>query len=415
MPFILLTLGIFVSILIRGFLIFTGLEVGDVKNMHDSANMILGGSSPYSNARIYPYPPLWMLAEATAALVTNLTGFSFHFLIKFLPNLADVAITIFLYKFLKKQKVSSTKAALWSLFYIFNPISLIISAAHGQFDAIINFFTVLSIYFANPLLLGLAIIFKAYPSLLLPLFLFFGHKTFIQKVKFLFLASLPAGLTLLPFLKNNFIQTTSAIFGYSGVYDFGYGAILRAFWYQIHHQYWLPFSPELLSASKVAFLIGAALLYLLFAGGKNLIKGCLAIYLLFFTVYFGLSAQYFTWALPLAILLRDRMVILFSITALFAYLGFYFFFAPELLLGKYFYLIGDFYQPKYMPLYFLGNLSLWAATLFWLGKILKEEWKTFKTFSRLRKRVLFIVLGLFLISLVPVLKLSLQIIQASIQ
>lgn len=409
---LILIAGIFLSILIRGVFIFTSLEVGDVKNMHDSANMLLSGINPYSNSHLFPYPPLWLFAEAATATFTNLTSFSFHFLIKFWPNLADIFITILIFKFLRKQQVKPAAAAAWSLIYILNPVSIIISSAHGQIDSIVTLLTILSIYLANPLFLGMAIAFKAYPAMLLPLFLV-NQKTLSQRFKFLALVSLPTILTLLPFLKQNFTQTISAIFGYSGVYDFGYGALLRGLWFQINAQYWLPVSPQLLASSKLAFLIGAVLLYLLFAGGKNLIKGCLAIYLLFFSFYFGLSAQYFTWVLPLAILLRDKTVILFTTATLIAYLGFYLFFAPELLLGKYFYLAGGFYQHKYMPLYFFGNLILWATTLFWLFKILKEEWQTFKTFSRLRKRAVFVVLLLFLISLIPILKLTLEVIQAS--
>ena len=421
---LILVSGIFISILIRGFFIFTGLEVGDVKNMHDTANMLLSGLNPYTNSHLYPYPPLYVFVEAATALFTNFAGTSFHFLIKFWPNLADIFITLLLYKFLSKQKVSPTPAAIWSLLYILNPVTIITSSAHGQFDSIVSLLTILSIYLLtfpskkfyillSPIILGLAISFKANPAMILPVFLVFGQRALPERARFFLLTCLTIGIIFLPFLLLNFNATLVSVFGYSGVSDFGYAAVLRALWYQINAEYWLPQAEDLIGASKLAFLLGAALLVILSSGKDTLIRSCLLIYLLFLTVFSGQSAQYSIWVLPLGILLRDRWVIAFSFAALFAHLGFYLFFAPELLLGKYFTITGGFYQTKYMPLYFFGNLMLWVVTALWLLKILKGQWANFQAFKKPVKSLALALSVLFLVSLIPVINLTLQIIQAS--
>ena len=67
---------------------------------------------------------------------------------------------------------------------------------------------------------------------------------------------------------------------------------------------------------------------------------------------------------------REKEVFVFSIAGLFALLGFYMFFGPEIILGKL--LIISEYQSKYMPLYFFGNLLFWLITAWWFVKLFKK-------------------------------------------
>ncbi|MBU1000873.1 efflux RND transporter permease subunit [Patescibacteria group bacterium] len=128
--------------------------------------------------------------------------------------------------------------------------------------------------------------------------------------------------------------------------------------------------------------------------------------ILFLGVYFGISAQYLSWILPLAILVKEKMIIPFSISGIFALFGFYTFFGPEILFGKSWY--GTAFQSKYVLLYFLGNLALWITILWWFIKIINNYTKeVFNNFSLLRKRITIISLVLFMISLFPILRLSL--------
>ena len=222
----------------------------------------------------------------------------------------------------------------------------------------------------------------------------------------------PVTITLLPYLQN--LQVLGRIFGYLGVYDFSYAAILRGFWYQQNAAYSIPYTTEFFSISKISFISGAIFLLILFYRSSNLTKMFLAVYLLFLAVYFGISAQYLCWILPLAVLARERKVIYFSLTGTLALLGFYTFFGPDILFGKSW--NGLVYQSPYMLPYFIGNLSLWIITLWWFIMIVKNYMKdVFPTFSPIRKRLFFTSLFIFIASLLPIIRFSFLIIQQSFQ
>lgn len=411
----ILFIGIFLSILIRAFFIFTGTNVADIKLLFGMGDTVLKGLNPYISLTYNSYPPLAVYIEALTILLSNISNIPFHILSKIWPNLADIAITLFLYKYLIKLKVSPVLASCWSLIFILNPISIMISAIHGQIDSIPSLFVLISMYLLSSsnrlklklsaLILGLAIAVKPNPLMLLPFFLIISNINFKQRLTFLLTSIAPTLLMLIPFILQNPQQILIKMISYEGVHDFSYAAILRGLWFQQNAQTWLPQTNQIFEASKLAFIVGSIFLMILFAQSKNLIKACLAVYLLFIGVYFGISAQYLIWILPLAILCKDKMVIPFSISGTFALLGFYIFFGPDILFGKFSH--GAAFQNKYMLIYFLGNLLLWLTTFWWLVKIIKKYMDiSFKTLSPLHKKIIIISLVLFIISLFPILRLS---------
>ncbi len=138
----------------------------------------------------------------------------------------------------------------------------------------------------------------------------------------------------------------------------------------------------------------------------------MTVYLLFLGIYFGISAQYLSWILPLAILAKDKMIILFSITGTLALLGFYTYFGPDILFGKFW--DGTAFQSKYMLFYFVGNLLFWLTILWWLIKIIKNYTnEAFNNFSPLNKKIVLVSLVLFIISLLPILQIAFDTINKS--
>lgn len=411
----ILFIGIFLSVLIRAFFIINGTNVADIKLLLGMGETVLKGLNPYISLTYNSYPPLAVYIEAFTIVLSNISNIPFHILTKIWPNLADIVITLLLYKFLIKLKVKPVFASLWSLIFILNPISIITSSAHGQIDSIPSLLVLISIYllsFSNKpklrlsaLILGLAIAIKPNPLILLPFFLIINKIDLRQKLAFLLICIAPVVLTFTPFILQNPQQIFVKMAQYKGVYDFSYASILRGFWYQQNAQTWLPQTNQMFEASKLAFIIGAIFLLVLFAQSKNLPRACLAVYLLFLGIYFGISAQYLSWILPLAILAKEKMIISFSISGTFALLGFYTFFGPDILFGRFWNEAA--FQSKYMPIYFVGNLLLWLTILWWVIKIIKKYMNTsFKTFSPLHKRMVIVSLVLFIISLFPVLRLS---------
>lgn len=423
---IIFFIGIIISILIRVFFILHGLDVADVLKAHQVATVMLQGNNPYPVIDFAIYPPLNYFIETLTLLVSNSIAIPFHILTKAWPNIADLAITFFLFKFLINQKIRPLYAYLWSLMYFLNPISILISSAHGQIDSVTSLLLLLSIYVLTlktskyylfgSLLLGLAIAIKPNPTMLLPVFLVykFNQNELKQKLIFTLVSLAPVTITLIPYLWINFHAVITNIFSYSGVYDFGYAAIFRGLWYQNNADIWLPLTQEILSASKYLFLSGLLFLAMLFINSKQLIKACLTVYLFFLSVYFGISAQYLIWILPLAILEKDLKIIPFTFSGLIAIFGFYMFFGPEILLGNLSTLSA--FQSKYMSVYFLGNLTLWLTMLWWLITIIKNYLKVnYSTFSITRKRLIKITAVILLLSFLPVLRVIMLLISQIVQ
>ena len=97
----------------------------------------------------------------------------FNVLVKTPIFLADIAITILLYKAVN-QFLGNEKANEASSLYFLNPIVIWISSAWGQYEAIPAFFTVLSMYLlvngkikSSSFSLVLATLYKTYPALFL--------------------------------------------------------------------------------------------------------------------------------------------------------------------------------------------------------------------------------------------------------
>lgn len=414
----ILIIGILISLVIRIFFIAQSKHTADIYLMYTMGAAFLAGLNPYLDLDFNSYPPLAIFLEAASMIISSLLHTSFVFVLKFWPNLADFISAFIIYKFLNKTKTKPVNAALWSAFFLLNPISITISSAHGQIDSVTSLFVLLSIFtltlyskklliYLSALFLGLAIAIKPNPAMLIPLFLFYKKVSINMRIIYLTLVLIPLIFSLIPFLENNPQLVFTRILTYSGVNDISYAAILRGIWYQNNAAINLPLSNELLNASKFVFLTAGLSLTLLFAGWKHLAKASLAIYLLFLSSYFGIGSQYLVWVIPLAILAKDKMVFFYSFLSFFTLLGFYLFFGPDILLGK----LSSMppFQTKYIYLYFLGNLVFWIFNLVWLIKIVRSYTKeNFLTFGVIRKRLIYFSLILFIFSLIPMLNLIIE-------
>lgn len=398
---LILVIGLIFSALIRLFFILNGSDVADVQLLHKMGEVVLSGGNPYLTLTFNSYPPLGIYLEGAVLWLSNLLNIPFQVTTKIPPNIADLIIAVFLYKYLIKQRVKLLTASLWSLAYALNPISLLISSIHGQLDSITALLVLLAILKESPiirgLLLGLAIAIKPNPAMLIPAFLFYQSTNNKQKINFLLLTAAPLALTLIPFVLTNFQQIVGSLLKYSGVYDFGFAAVFRGIYYSDNAALWLPMTGELLNSTKLLFLTGVIFLTILFAKSKNLALACLSIYLLFLSVYFGISAQYLLWILPLAIITQQKMLLTYSIAGLLALLGFYLFFGPDILFGQL--AVAQPFQSKFMLLYFTGNLLLWLTTLLWLIKIIKTQLK--EHFNPTHRKLINVSLALFVLSFLP--------------
>jgi len=81
------------------------------------------------------------------------------------------------------------------------------------------------------------------------------------------------------------------------------------------------------------------------------------------------NSKFYLWIIPLAIIAREKLVILFSILVTFALLAFYLFFNPSLIISS---IVTKPFQSIFMSVYFFANVFLWIFCLFWLVKLIRN-------------------------------------------
>lgn len=373
-------LGILTSLVIRTFLILNGSEIADIHSLFEMADLVSRQINPYLALNYNTYPPTALYIQFWALELAKFFNIPFYILIKLWPNLADLLITFLIYYLLIKKGTSQKSAVVWSLIYFLNPVSIIISAAHGQMDSLPAFLVILSallfsfnlgkIEFLGALFLGLAISIKPNPLMLLPVFLTFTKTSFKSRIIFLTVTvSLPI-LLFWPFVEDYPLEVLKRVLQYSGSKDFGLAAVIKGFFY-FQTSNIIDISQGVLTINKIFFLSCLILFVIYFRRSRNLIFGCLFVYLLFLGLYLGLSAQYLGWILPFACLQKDKMVIPYSIFASFALIGFYLFINPTMIISQFSAIPAQ--QDQYLVIYFLGNILLWIAIIFWLFKLLKSK------------------------------------------
>lgn len=416
----ILVASFIISFLIRLYFILISKQVADVHLLYMAALTFLQGQNPYLVYDYYVYPPPAIFLTSFSLYLTGFLPIPFHMLLKLWPNLADFLSAILIYKYLIKTKATPLTASFWTSLFILNPISIITSSSHGQFDPIFTFLVLIAVILINSqqtirqnisfLLLGLAITIKPFPILLTPFFIFSGKSSKKNIIKKLILVISPLALTLTPFLLQNPLQAMSRIATYSGSFDMGLSAILRGIWFQINASLDIPKVGDLLSINKWALLSIYLAAVLVFANCKNLARSIVLTFLIFITFNFGVSVQYLVWLIPFAAVLQDKMVVLYIFLGSLAQLGFYLFLAQNILLGN---LSTDApLQVKNIYLYFFGNLFFWIFSIVWLIRIFKTDTTAqFIKLSLWRKRGIFACAAILLILLFFELRIIAQIIK----
>lgn len=372
-------LGILFSFLARGYFILNGSEIADIHTLREMGEVTLQGLNPYLDLNYNSYPPLAIYLEIITLKVSTILNIPFYILIKLWPNLADLLTGLIIYRYLTKRTTIKI-ATFWSLVFLLNPISIVISSAHGQIDSVPTLLTLVAalllqlkssrnfVLFAG-LTLGLAVAIKPNPLVLLPVFLLFLHKKIElrEKLLFILLTILPVMLLLIPFLGKNYLPILSKLFSYSGSNDFGLPAVIKTHYFSRNATYQLPNIDQLLMYSKVIFLLLLTGSMFLLRRSKSLLKLILVTYLLFLSFYFGISAQYLSWILVFAILEKQIFILPYTIFGAVSLLAFYFYINPTILLSQF-----STIQPysfNVMLIYAFSNLLLWVVNIFWLTRI----------------------------------------------
>jgi Gpi18-like mannosyltransferase len=136
----------------------------------------------YTVAGYFDYPPFNVYIFWAFGSLANALGISMANMIKFVPNLFDLATAGVIYVFVRKQ--ATFKVALVSMaLYAFNPAVIYNAAVWGQFDAVYTFFLVLSLMLAlkskplpSAVIFALGLLTKPQGIALLPLIVLLIYK-----------------------------------------------------------------------------------------------------------------------------------------------------------------------------------------------------------------------------------------------
>lgn len=312
-------------------------DIIDVQNYAMVAEVVdrKGLSALYAQTPgIYPYPPLWVGVELLSRWAHFQELVSFSLAVRLPIILADVGIVAVIWKFLRSSYPNRPmQALLGASLYALNPVSIIITCWHGQFDAIPVFFLALALLLHAKLhwrwaaiTLSAGIAFKSFPVLLLPS-LALQLPTLSRRTVFAIVALFPVLLLILPFLVNDRDAVIRELINYRGAALLGAMVPLRSVYVPLTAQSFpVGLTLRLISLSAYLFLaIYAFAVLRMHRNNKPSGFQATVIFLLFYTVYFGIAPQYLLWILPFMIMAMPpcRLAVVYSMVSTLALIGFY--------------------------------------------------------------------------------------------
>jgi hypothetical protein len=347
----------------------------DITSYTIQAQSVLTHHNIYTFTDRYPYPPVWVWLVALAQWIANTTGLSFGGLAR-LPGIAgDVLIVALL------QRAKGSKAA---LFYAVNPVSILITAGHGQFDGLVMALVVAAWVLWDTrqrrnaawaaLALGGAIALKGYPVLLLPALLV-GAAGWKRRV-------LLTGLALAPLLVCVLVYSAffglepamiSHVLGYQSPPILGWSLyfnnLLPRIWPASFIGGLLVLALFLTAVTRAALLLFPVLLAVR-KPSWSLESLWLVTFLGFYLLAPGLSPQYLLWALPLLALVDLKKGVFYTAFSTPALVFLYLAEFPEAVPWG---LALTAAAPNYIWLlsYWAANLVWWFACLSLLSRLLR--------------------------------------------
>lgn len=299
----------------------------DIESFRLVGAALLNKEDVYTSAAFgrHPYLPMQMYWIGFALYLNSLTAVPFVILIKLLPVLVDVLIAVLIYQAGRYWQKSQAEALLWGLLYALNPIAILVSAYHGQFDSIPVFFLMLSWMWwefhkrtkLSAGALGLAILNKTWPIVFLPIMLVRNLKWKYWLVFTIVSLAIPVVATLayvlvldtdpMPMLRRALTHT-----GPDGYW--GMSALLA-----LLKNHWSVFEPIYTSfvAWRRWIILFTGIIVLWWTRRQTVVAALTTIILAVFMVSSGMGIQWLLWIVPFAILDADhRWLSWYSLTGM---------------------------------------------------------------------------------------------------
>ena len=293
--------SILIGLLIRLAITFIFLKSSsdDLTSFLDAGKIILEKKSIYPSL----YFPFFPYLGALSLLLKNFI--SPLLFLKLIFTFFDLGNLILIY-LLSKKNLNRT------LLYALNPITIISSNIHGQFDVIPIFFLLLAIYLFNKrkeassmTAISLAIFTKTWPALfIIPILKKLRNKYLFALI---FLVPIISIFFHSWFFKTPILEIIMPIKNYRGVYGYwGIGNILILLWPKI--------DASIIQFLRRIFFI-TLFIFSFYPNNKNLIKNIFKIILFFFVFTLTFGSQWLAWLVPFIILVRPKNWQVFFVSA----------------------------------------------------------------------------------------------------
>ncbi len=295
----------------------------DIDSFHMVTDALLGGREVYAaSLGRHPYLPFQMYIMGAMAMLSAATGLPFVVAIKLPAILADVAIAGLIYRLVAVRR-GHEWAAYLALLYALNPVSLLVSAYHGQFEAVTLLLLVVAWALwerrqagASATTLGLAILNKTWPIILLPVF-FIRLDNWRARSRYALIAlGIPALVVVAYLLAYNADPMTmlGRALTHRGVAGYwGPSAVL--FPWAAARPALQPLADALL-ALRNPLLFVAVLLALAWTQRQPALDALLTLQLAVFAVTVGFGIQWLVWPVPFALLAgQSRWLRVYSLAA----------------------------------------------------------------------------------------------------
>jgi hypothetical protein len=341
----------------------------DIESFRLVTDALLSGNEVYTSVLgRHPYLPLQMYVMGGMAWLSNATGLPYVAAIKLPAVAADVALTWLIYRSLTGMGRRPATAATFALLYALNPVSVLVTSYHGQFEAVTLLLMVTSWSFwrfgrrghASAVALGFAILNKTWPVIMLPVMWLRLRDTRSRLLYALLALGIPlAGIALyllvfqadpMPMLRR--ALTHRGVPGYWGV-----GSVLAPLGESV------PMAQSLfdgLSAARNVILVAGIGLALWWTRRQSTLDALLTVILTLLAVTVGFGIQWLVWPIPFALLaLEERWVRWYSLAGAFML-------AVHLYGLHMFPWLGEWLDPD--PLGWLIRLSalpVWLITVWW--------------------------------------------------
>jgi hypothetical protein len=126
------------------------------------------GGNVYAETVRYNYSPVWFILLGVFGRISDATGLPFQFVIRATLTLVDIATALLVLVAARRLAMPPERAAIASVLFLANPVSIAVTGFHGQFDNLALLFVVAALVVqlegprsrAATVLLGIGVIVK---------------------------------------------------------------------------------------------------------------------------------------------------------------------------------------------------------------------------------------------------------------